>query len=593
MIDPPGLRISAPLPRALERAFARQAPLLEAGASIVAFAGGAVPVGAVAALLGRSSRCAWLRLEPGDARPATFLDNLHSVVDVPVDPDEVLDYRQLGARVAQAMDGLTVLVLEDPRRLHGHHHVKAFARGYASVSASRLALISHVRLAHWIRRSRSAHIVAVSDWAPPPPGDWDTLPAESRDEAGEIFGRLVVRCGRHRGVLFDLADLLRCGRLQLVRAALAHADSQRQLMQSITGSLVRAMSPEHRSLLRGVLRAGRIEGALPSSVALAGTLDLRPWFVSAEDGSQWLKPYWAGCLRRELVRPRATHLVEPPVVAPWHDVGELPRAPVDDSAGRDPAPRLVIDAALLGSFELRVDGQLVECWRGRRGPGILKYLLSQPKHAVSRDVLLELFWPGVEPRVARSRLQAALSQVRRVLRSITDEPIVEYRDEMYRLSLRFVITTDVDEFSALIETAREHELSGDVVAAIAAYERAVGLYRSDFMADSPYDDWTVLPREALRISYLEALDSLVGMHMSAGDLAACARVAQLILKQDPCREDAHRLLMECYARQGRPRQVERQFEMCSRIVRTQLGRSPERETLHLLALLRATARHGS
>ncbi len=62
----------------------------------------------------------------------------------------------------------------------------------------------------------------------------------------------------------------------------------------------------------------------------------------------------------------------------------------------------------------------------------------------------------------------------------------------------------------------------------------------------------------------------------------CVGVAQRILEQDPCREDAHRLLMRCYALQGRAQAILHQHELCRRRLRTTLGCEPSAETTALM-----------
>jgi pentatricopeptide repeat protein len=73
-----------------------------------------------------------------------------------------------------------------------------------------------------------------------------------------------------------------------------------------------------------------------------------------------------------------------------------------------------------------------------------------------------------------------------------------------------------------------------------------------------------------------------------GSLGPCIAVAQLILQQDPCREDAHRLLMRCYAQQGRVHEALRQFELCSRAFATTLGGGPSWATVELHRSIRTS-----
>jgi len=113
---------------------------------------------------------------------------------------------------------------------------------------------------------------------------------------------------------------------------------------------------------------------------------------------------------------------------------------------------------------------------------------------------------------------------------------------------------------------------------------------SGSLADSLYEEWTTLTRETLRVKYLDLLDRLARLLLEQDREGECIDVAQRILHQDTCREDAHRLLMRCYARQGRAHQALRQFDLCCRSLREAMGVNPSQATLDLYRSLRGFAR---
>jgi DNA-binding SARP family transcriptional activator len=85
------------------------------------------------------------------------------------------------------------------------------------------------------------------------------------------------------------------------------------------------------------------------------------------------------------------------------------------------------------------------------------------------------------------------------------------------------------------------------------------------------------------------LDRLAQLHISSRRVGQCIEVAQLILRQDPSREDAHRLLMRSYAAQGRVGQVDRQFEICRRTLCEALATPPAAATVELYRTVRVEA----
>ena len=70
-------------------------------------------------------------------------------------------------------------------------------------------------------------------------------------------------------------------------------------------------------------------------------------------------------------------------------------------------------------------------------------------------------------------------------------------------------------------------------------------------------------------------------------LADATDAAARMLRVDPGREDAHRILMRCHARQHRLAEVLRQFERCRKCLADTLGVTPQPETVALYRTLRA------
>jgi DNA-binding SARP family transcriptional activator len=130
------------------------------------------------------------------------------------------------------------------------------------------------------------------------------------------------------------------------------------------------------------------------------------------------------------------------------------------------------------------------------------------------------------------------------------------------------------------------ERSGGHAGAIAAYEAAGSLYRGDFLADAPYEEWAVLPREGLRLAYLDLLDRLSRLYFDQGRYADSAALCQRTIELDPCREDVHRRLIRCYSRQGRSYLGLRQYRACAVALRAELDVAPATATVRLQEALR-------
>jgi DNA-binding SARP family transcriptional activator len=243
------------------------------------------------------------------------------------------------------------------------------------------------------------------------------------------------------------------------------------------------------------------------------------------------------------------------------------------------SPELAIH--LLGPLCVSVGGVAVQDWPSARCRSLFGYLLTHRKPGPPREVLMEVFWPGSSPEASRNSLNVAIHGLRRTLRSITDLPIVVHGGGAYRINRDLPLWLDVEDFDSHVESGRRSDDAGDLDEAMRHYEFVASLYRGDFMADDPYEDWAALTRERLRLTHLDALGRLSKLYFNVGHYTVCASLCLRIIEQDPCREDAHRRLMRCYSRQGLPHLALMQYRMCVQALADELGVEADPATTEL------------
>ena len=236
---------------------------------------------------------------------------------------------------------------------------------------------------------------------------------------------------------------------------------------------------------------------------------------------------------------------------------------------------------LLGPLHVVIDDVAVEDWPSARCRSLFGYLLTHREPWPAREVLMEMFWPGSAPEASRNSLNVAIHGLRRTLRTITDLPIVIHVGGSYRINQALGLWLDVDAFDGRVESGRGSRTWVTSTRPIRDYEFAGGLYRGDFMAEDPYEDWAALTRERLRLAHLDVFGRLSNLYFDAGHYTACASLCQRIIERDPCREDAHRRLMRCYSRQGQPHLALMQYRACARALTDELGVETDPSTAEL------------
>jgi DNA-binding winged helix-turn-helix (wHTH) protein len=161
-------------------------------------------------------------------------------------------------------------------------------------------------------------------------------------------------------------------------------------------------------------------------------------------------------------------------------------------------PDVSILVYMLGSFSMTVQERTLNLTCSR-SLSLLKYLMLNHKQSVPREMLMDVFWPDPSPEKARNSLNVAMNRIRRALRTITDNPIIIYKDSTYRMASGLKLWTDVEDFERLVSSGKRSDAQNKLSAAISDYEAAISLYRGDFLEENQYEGWTVLPRERLRL----------------------------------------------------------------------------------------------
>lgn len=235
-----------------------------------------------------------------------------------------------------------------------------------------------------------------------------------------------------------------------------------------------------------------------------------------------------------------------------------------------------------GNFEIFRDDEVLPLGTNAKALTILKYLLAHRTRPVSRDHLMGLLWPESNLKRARWSLNSAVRSLRKLLgdrpSTATFTNCILLEDSHYRLSPTLRVSTDVDEFDAHYEQARRLEKDRRPLEATEEYEKAVGLYRDDYLVEDLYEDWTMVERERLANAYMDTLDRLADHYMDAGRWQDSVRARYRILEKDPCHEVSYRLLMECYVRLGLRTRALRQYRLCEGILKRKRGMVPSPET---------------
>jgi LuxR family maltose regulon positive regulatory protein len=237
---------------------------------------------------------------------------------------------------------------------------------------------------------------------------------------------------------------------------------------------------------------------------------------------------------------------------------------------------------MLGPVEIFRDParpMAADAWTTKRARDILCYIASRRHRRASKDVIIDTFWGEAEFEVVEKNFHPTISHIRKALNS--NQPLKQnfllYRDGDYQLNQSFTYWIDTAEFDRLLSEGEAARRAREFERCIDAYERAVALYRGEFMQGS-YDDWVEEQRTYYREQYLRLLESLAAVAQKSEDWPRVLNLTQQILREDPFREDIHCMIMRAYSATGNRAAVKEQYEHLRRLLQKELGVEPVAET---------------
>lgn len=250
------------------------------------------------------------------------------------------------------------------------------------------------------------------------------------------------------------------------------------------------------------------------------------------------------------------------------------------TVAQNPVTDLTIN--MLGPVEIFRDPArplAADAWTTKRARDILCYIASRRHLRASKDVIIDTFWSDVDFEVVNKNFHPTISHIRKALNS--NQPLKQnfliYRDGDYQLNQSFSYLIDTSEFDRLLIEGEAARRAREFERCISSYERAIALYRGEFMQGS-YDDWVEEQRSYYREQYLRMLESLASVAQKMEDWQRSLDLAQQILREDPFREDIHCMIMQAYSALGNRAAIKEQYESLCRTLRKELNVEPVAET---------------
>ena len=267
------------------------------------------------------------------------------------------------------------------------------------------------------------------------------------------------------------------------------------------------------------------------------------------------------------------------------DEGPVDEGPVDDGPVDDGPPLRV---AVLGP---------VRAWRGetelelgaQQRRAVLGLLAARANQAVSRDELIDGIWGDELPARSVNALHVHVSRLRAALdpgrAHRTAGQVLQASGRGYLLRLA-PGQLDAELFAGRLAAARESRRAGDLAAAAASLESALGLWQGVALDGIP-GPWAEIVRAGLGEQRLTATEEHIEVLLELGRAAEAAGQLTALVRAHPLRERFSGQLMLALYRSGRQAEALAAFAEARRVLVQELGIEPGQELRALHARILA------
>ncbi|HEX6050422.1 MAG TPA: AAA family ATPase, partial [Gemmatimonadaceae bacterium] len=234
---------------------------------------------------------------------------------------------------------------------------------------------------------------------------------------------------------------------------------------------------------------------------------------------------------------------------------------------------------LFGSFELRAGDTLLPGLGSARAESLLAYLVLHGGAPQPRQHVAFRLWPDSSESQARTNLRHVLHDLRRALPDADRYLDVQSRTLQWKPAVP--VWLDIAEFDAAATRAERAATESPAPLAseteVAAFRDATTLYRGHLL-EACYDEWLTSHRDAYRKRFLTFLDRLARLLETRQEYSEALLHVERLLRHEPLREDAWRLLMRLRDARGDRAGALHAYHTCVATLERELGVPPTADT---------------
>ena len=191
-----------------------------------------------------------------------------------------------------------------------------------------------------------------------------------------------------------------------------------------------------------------------------------------------------------------------------------------------------------------------EEWTRRKAKELFKLLLVNSGSMIHRNKICSQLWPSKDKDSSENNFYVTLNTLTNILepdRNGNHESyFIKSDGSYYGLTNTFTYDYDADLFEQFVQKG---SLASDKLIKINYYQRAVDLYKDDYIFDCLHLNFVNQERNRLKVKFLNVSKELLFYYYESKSYKKCIEIANKILNVDNYFEDAYFYKMKSYYKQ--------------------------------------------
>jgi len=261
-----------------------------------------------------------------------------------------------------------------------------------------------------------------------------------------------------------------------------------------------------------------------------------------------------------------------------------------------------------GEIEFKVRGRVIpeDKWIRKKRKLILAYLMLFPNNPLTKDKIIDLFYPETPLESVDNIFHQTISNIRSALKpdaeikpetesgktkssktrspkeTVPEPSFIIYEDKMLKLNPDYIYWVDALEFNRLFNLAGSLQ-AGDEKR-IEYCKKAIDLYKGEMLAGY-YEPWCEDLRQEYSNKFISLCEELIAALKQKKSYEQIAIYSERLIQADKLNENGYLNVIEAYVKVNSINRAREKFSQMLRTYEDELGEKPPKEILDKIKVL--------